>query len=155
MKHLPWKYSAGLVDGEGCVRVGFRIKKNGDNSIHIFPQIGLELTLTESCKHVVDLLENNYGGRTYLREYDNPNWKPTWTWRLYDKSKCRAIFQNIHQYCLIKGNQMLLAMWCYDNLRGEVSREVMDTLKSEFKALKADPHRLSERATQKISELMR
>ena len=75
MKRLSWKYVAGLVDGEGCVSLGIRTKKNKD-SVSMFPQIILELTLTESCKHLIDLLHNNYGGRVYRIESRNENWKP-------------------------------------------------------------------------------
>jgi hypothetical protein len=163
MKRLSWKYVAGLIDGEGCVKVGFRLKKvNGTQGQHggeerntIYHQIILELTLTESCKHVIDMLQNNYGGQIYYREYPNPNWKPTWCWRLSDKTQCRSLFQNIMNHCYIKAEQMRLAIFCYDKVRGQITSEIADAIKEEFKLLKADPQRLSEKAVQKISALMR
>jgi len=154
MKRLSWKYVAGLVDGEGCVSLGIRTKKNKD-SVSMFPQIILELTLTESCKHLIDLLHNNYGGRVYRIESRNENWKPCYNWRLAEKRKCRALFQNIVNHCFIKNEQMRLAIWCYDNLKGKISTELKDVLKSEFKLQKSDPHRLSETAVLKIKALMR
>ena len=53
MKRLSLKYVAGLVDGEGCVKVGFRIKKvhgtqgqhGGEERTTIYHQIIMELTL--------------------------------------------------------------------------------------------------------------
>ena len=164
MKRLSWKYVAGLIDGEGCVAVGFRVKvvhgtqgqHGGEERKTIYPQIGLEVTLTESCKHVLDMLQNNYGGKLYCSgEQKNSNWKPTWSWRLYDRTQCRALFQNIKNHLLIKRAQAEFAIWCFDNVRGNVTTEVADCLKCEFKQLKADPHRLSEKAALKVSALMR
>ena len=159
MKRLSWKYIAGLVDGEGCVRVGFRIrevfgsqgKHGGEKKKSIYPQIGLEVTLTESCKYLLDMLQNNYGGRLYYECRENPNWKPTWRWRLNDRTQCRSLFQNIKKHCFIKNEQMKLAIWCFDNIRGQITMELADAMKCEFRLLKADPQRLSETAIQEIT----
>lgn len=149
MKRLPWKYVAGLVDGEGCVAVGFR-HKNGN----IFLQIGLELTLTESCKFVLDMLQNSYGGNMYRREYESSNWKPTYSWRLYGKTPVRAVFQNLYNYCYIKREQMKLAIWCIDNIKHALSEEQAKAIKEEFKLQKSDPHRLSEKAVERILQML-
>ena len=60
MKRLPWKYTAGLIDGEGCIKFGIKKKtvfegqgKKEGNKVEVYyPQINLELTLAEPGFHV-------------------------------------------------------------------------------------------------------
>lgn len=163
MKRLSWKYVAGLIDGEGCINCGYRKKDvflsqgkhSGPTKQVLYLQIKIEVTLTESCKHVLDLLENNYGGKLYYTgNRGNENWKPTWCWRLQDKTRCRALMQNIMNHCLIKQEQMRLAIWCFDNIKSQITNEQADVIKREFKLLKVDPHRLSEEAAKQITRML-
>jgi len=154
MKRLPWKYVAGLMDGEGCIKLNLRKKKKDDGSIIFYPQIGIELTLTESSKHVIDMLHNSYGGKVYRREYPNANWKPTYTWRLYAKTEVRAFCQNLFKHTFIKNEQMKLAIWCIDNLKTGLAVETAKVLKEELKLQKGGPHRLSEKAQDKILAML-
>lgn len=149
MKRLPWKYVAGLVDGEGCVAVGFR-HKNGN----IFLQLSLQLTLTESCKFVLDMLKNSFGGNLYRQEYESKNWKPTYCWRVYEKTKLRALLQNLYNYSYIKKEQMKFAIWCLDNIKHALPHDVAKAIKEEFKLQKSDPHRLSEKAVERILQVL-
>ena len=162
MKRLSWKYVAGLFDGEGCVVCAIKRKttfqgqgkKTGVKTHSYYRQISIELTLTESSKHVIDHLQNNYGGNVYRAESRNPNWKPTYTWKLRDNTKARAFCQNIYKHCMIKNEQLRLAIWAIDMLKGKLAPEVAETLKQEFKLQKSDPHRLSEKAQENILELL-
>ena len=145
--------------------MGLRIKKDvfvsqgkhsGETKTAFYPQIVMQLTLTESCKFVLDALQSSYGGKMYLNSYPkkNGNWKPCWTWVLAEKTSCRALFQNLVNHSLIKREQMKLAIWCYDNVRGQIAAGVAEALKSEFKQLKANPQRLSERAIMAIKAVV-
>ena len=154
MKRLPWKYVAGLMDGEGCVKLNLRKSKDKEGNVVFYPQIGIELTLTETSKHVIDYLHNSNGGKVYRREYDSPNWKPTYTWRLYAKTDVRAFCQNLYKHTYIKNEQMRFAIWCIDNLKAGLTTEVAKVLKEELKLQKGDPHRLSEKAQERILQLL-
>ena len=162
MKRLPWKYTAGLFDGEGCVKYGIRRKSarpgQGKTAGALrdvyYPQVVLELTLSEPGFPVIDMLHNSYGGRVYHRESKNPNWKDTRLWRVADKGKCRLIANNIVKHTYIKREQLRLALWVWDNLKGIQPHSVALALRDEFSALKGDPHRLSEKAQVRLLEML-
>ena len=155
MKRLSWKYIAGLIDGEGCIDLQITRHKDYPDTPYVRPR--LRITLVESCAFLLDIFKNNFDGSCSLskREFENPNWQNAYTWSVHGK-KVRPILQNIVNHLYIKKEQARLAIWMIDNTLGKhVSKELREHLNNEIKAMKRDPHRLSETAVSKARTLMR
>lgn len=155
MKRLSWKYIAGLVDGEACIDMQITRHKDYPDRPYIRPRI--RITLTESCKFLLEIFNNNFDGGLHekKRTFKNPKWQNACTWGLYGK-KARPFLQNIVNHLYIKKEQARLAIWMIDNVSGRhVSTELREHLNNEIKAMKRDPQRLSEAAIQEAKGLMR
>lgn len=157
MKRFSWKYMAGIVDGEGCIDMQGSFDKRRQQ-YYCRPR----LRMTLSGEFGNEMIENfilNFGGchDGHQRQFQNPDWLPAYTWILSGGTALRAFLQNIVNHLMIKKEQARFAIWWLDHVGGkkQATDEVRRFGTDELKAMKRDPHRLSERATQKISELMR
>lgn len=146
MKRVPWKYLAGLIDGEGCIDV--RI----DRKTYVSPRV--RIGMAESAKHLLDMLHNSYGGQMHYRE-GGGNWQGAWTWQLSGYKACCKFLRNIVNHLILKKEQARFILWMENNIKGKhVSTEVRDAIREELKLMKRDPHRLSESAEKKISLML-
>jgi hypothetical protein len=153
MKRPSWKYMAGLVDGEGCVDMQGSIDKR-DGTYYCRPR--LRMTLSGIAGEIlVPVFIANFGGTwdgKKERTWDNPNWLIPYTWCLTGKQHLRPFLQNIVNHMVIKREQARLAIWWIDNMWGKhATNEVKRLGTDAFKAMKRDPHRLSERAIDEIT----
>jgi len=154
MKRLSWKYIAGLVDGEGCIDMQLTHHKQYPGRPYITPRI--RVTMAECGIDPLKLLYANHGGglSEAKRNKKNPNWQNAWSWVLGGKS-ARPFLQNIVNHLIIKKEQARLVIWMIDNVMGKhVNDELREHLHNELKAMKRDPHRLSEVAVIKCKELI-
>ena len=143
MKRLSWKYIAGFVDGEGCIDIQ---SSKGD---YINPR--LRIALSEQGKDVLDILCNNFGGSIILRKSTNPNWSDAYSWELVGYKRVASFLRNIKNHLIIKKEQARFVLWCESNLKGKrLTLEVRKLAIQEMKAMKRDPHRLSEKAQDNI-----
>jgi len=152
MKHLSWKYVAGLIDGEGCIDLQHIYHREYPDKHYYTPR--LRVTLVESCKFVLELLQNNYGGSYQIanRSFENPVWQNSVTWVIQGK-KIRPFLQNIVNHLLIKKEQARFCIWIIDNVMGKhTTKELRECIHNELKAMKRDPQRLSEKAVSQITE---
>ena len=155
MKRLSWKYVAGLMDGEGCIDLQHIYHKEYPDKHYFTPRI--RITLVESCGFLLELLQNNYGGGygISVRNFDNPKWQNASTWTIQGK-RIRPFLQNIVNHMYLKKEQAKFCIWLIDNVMGKcVETEIRKNIHDELKAMKRDPHRLSEKAVERISALMR
>lgn len=155
MKRLSWKYVAGLIDGEGCIDLQNIYHREYPDKHYFTPRV--RVTMVESCGFVLEMLQNNYGGFYAItkRNFENPVWQNTCTWTIQGK-KIRPFLQNIVNHLYIKKEQARFCIWLIDNVMGKHSgTEIRKSIHDELKAMKRDPHRLSERAAKEISLLMR
>lgn len=155
MKRLSWKYVAGLIDGEGCIDLQVSYHKDYPGRPYIRPRC--RMTMSEPAKFLLELFNNNFEGDHHilLRSFDNPKWANAYCWGLHGK-KLRPFLQNIVNHLILKKEQAKLAIWAIDNIMGKhVSNELRERLKYEMKAMKRDPHRLSETAVLEFKALMR
>lgn len=147
MKHLSWRYVAGFVDGEGCIDVQII------RSVHICPRV--RVALAEAGKDVIDLLHNNYGGAVYKRISKNPNWSDSYSWELCNYTNVCKFLRNIVNHLIIKKEQARFCLWMESNIKDKrLPDYVRESIRSELKAMKRDPHRLSERAQDSILSLL-
>ena len=143
MKRLSWKYIAGFVDGEGCIDI------QASKGNYIVPR--LRIALAKEGKDVLDLLQNNFGGSLILRKSTNPNWSDAYSWEITGYKRVATFLRNIKNHLIIKKEQARFILWCESNLKGKLlTQEVRKSAIQEMKAMKRDPHRLSEKAQETI-----
>ena len=147
MKRLSWKYIAGLIDGEGCLDV------QTTNGIYVRPRV--RIGMADNAKMILTMLQVNHGGVLCSRESKNPNWQSSTSWELTGYSKACPFLRNIANHLYIKHEQARFLLWMENNLKGkQTSDEVRAIARDELKAMKRDPHRLSDLAQEKIILLL-
>jgi hypothetical protein len=142
MKRLSWKYLAGLIDGEGCIDI--QVTKQ----IYVRPR--LRIAQTENCKFVLEMARNSWGGYFHERPAKG-NHRASVSWELSGYKQSCPVLRNVINHLFVKKEQARFALWMERNLKGQqVSTEVRDAVREEFKLMKRDPHRLSEKAQERI-----
>jgi len=149
MKRIPWKYLAGLIDGEGCIDVQV------NNGVYIRPR--LRIAMSDNALFLLEMLQNSLGGHMCTRELSktNPNWQnaSSLEWSGY-KQAC-PVLRNIVNHLFLKKEQARFCLWMETELKGkQVSTEVRNAVRDELKLMKRDPHRLSEKAQERIISLL-
>ena len=157
MKRLSWKYIAGLIDADGCIDLQLiKDKKTGEYK-YVRPRVRIGLSYPGFG--ILALLHNSHGGNVHKRNFEghknhNPNWSEHRYWTLEGK-RARPFLQNIVGHMYIKREQARLAIYTIDHIMGKhVPDSVREHLRDEFKAMKSDPQRLSEKAVVEIQSLM-
>lgn len=152
MKRLPWKYLAGFIDGEGCIDVQVT-KIKGYDTVYIRPR--LRISQANYGKYLLDMMQNSLGGHICQRNFDNPKWNDASSleWSGY-KPACKVL-RNIVNHLFLKKEQARFCLWMEKEIKGkQVSTEVRDAIREELKLMKRDPHRLSEKAQDRILEML-
>lgn len=143
MKRYSWKYLAGFIDGEGCIDIQ---SSKGD---YITPRLRVGLSIVAE-----DLLKDfqaNFKGSLSYRESKNPNWQDAITWEVTGYTRVCPILRNIANHLFIKREQAKFILMCERHLKGKhLSKEIRMSCIDELKAMKRDPHRLSEMAQERI-----
>ncbi len=67
-------YAAGIIDGEGCIRVS-RHNPQGNRGI-------LEIYVSNTNEWLCYWLQSQFGGNVYTQKSINPLWKRAYRWRL-------------------------------------------------------------------------
>ena len=141
---------AGLIDGEGCLDFGIvKTRQEGYDRRYIIPRV--RITLTKSSRFLLENIQNNYGGILTDRPTTNPRWKDTCVWTVQGK-KILGLLQNVKKHLILKGNQADFLCQYIKNFASmrfeqpDIGQKFREQLRSELKALKTDPHRLSDPA---------
>jgi len=163
MKHISWKYIAGLIDGEGCLdfQVGHSryTRADGSRSEYLYITPRLRVAMAENARYLIELLKNQCGGNVWKSERArmNENCQDAYYWQL-ENSRLRPVLQEIVKFLIVKKEQARFLIWLIDNMRGkQVKQHDMQNLdaarrvaREELKAMKRDPQRLSERAVEAV-----
>ena len=147
MKRLSWKYIAGLIDGEGCLDV--QITKG----IYVRPRI--RVCLADNCQMLLQMLHTNHGGSLIARPSTNQNWQSSTSWELCGYTMVCPFLRNFANHMYIKHEQAKFLLALEGILKGkQVADEARQFVIDELKAMKRDPHRLSERAQERLMSLL-
>lgn len=150
MKRVSWKYLAGLIDGEGCIDLA-TTKVNGQ----FYVQPRLRIGMANSARFLLEMNQLNFGGHLEDRLSGNDKWQDSTSWTVSGYKQACPIFRNIVNHLLLKREQIRLCLWMETNLKGRrLQQDVLDAVREEFKLMKRDPHRLSEKAQERILNLM-
>ena len=154
MKRLSWKYLAGLIDGEGCLDLQVTKIKGYQDRYYIRPRI--RISLFSPSAFLLEIIKNFHGGSLIVRSSNNPVWSDSYSWELVGYRNVCKFLRNIAKHLILKKEQARLLLWIEKELKGkQVSLAVKDAMKEELGLMKRDPHRLSERAQERISLVMR
>ena len=146
MKRLSWKYLAGLIDGEGCIDV--QVTKVGNNH-YVRPR--LRIAMADNAGFLLEMAQNSLGGHLCHREHKNPNWQNATSWEVAGYKNACMLLRNVVNSLILKKEQARFCLWLETNIKGQqVSTEVRDVIREELKLMKRDPHRLSEKAQDRI-----
>lgn len=147
MKRLPWKYLAGLIDGEGCIDV--QVTKG----VYVRPR--LRLGMAANTEFLLDMIQNSLGGYKHRRESKNEQWQDAVTLDFSGYRQACPVLRNIVNSLFLKKEQARFVLWMETNIKGkQVGTEVRDAIREELKLMKRDPHRLSETAQERILKLL-
>ncbi len=150
MKRLSWKYLAGLVDGEGCIDV--QVTKVGDKH-YVRPRV--RIGTANNARYLLEMIHNSHGGCLCSRESKNIEWQSSTSWELVGYKGVCMFLRNIVNSLFLKKEQARFCLWLETNVKGkQVSTGVRDVIREELKLMKRDPHRLSERAQERILNLL-
>lgn len=147
MKRLPTKYLAGLIDGEGCIDFNISYGK------YIRPRV--RIALAEPCKYILEMIQNTYGGHLYKREVNNPLWQNSYSWELAGYGKVCCFLREIKNFLYIKRQQAEFTLELENLVRGKhLGDEPKRVAIEELKLMKKDPHRLSEKAVERLLQVL-
>lgn len=96
-------YSAGIVDGEGCILVEDYKYKNGDRAFI------LVLKVVNTDKRVIDYLYNSLGGHICNERKATKNRRRTFRWYMKGKEAANMI-KLLLPFMIIKKEQALIAL---------------------------------------------
>jgi hypothetical protein len=161
------EYLAGLFDGEGCIDVQRMYPKTGRNRLYVRPRV--RMCMADNARSLAQMLHATFGGHLASRKAGKRNQQNSWSLEWLSNDEIRRILGLILPHLILKAEQARLVFWWLDNASG---RQVKNTrfgqnayfagmeqaraaFAEELRAMKMDPQRLSERAVQRISVLMR
>lgn len=148
MKRLPWKYLAGLIDGEGCLDL--QVHKNPKYGFYAAPRVRIVLTGVGG-QDVTAILKNSFGGHISHRVPTNLKWADSWEWTITSYPRVGKVLRNIVNHLILKKEQARLILWMEQNVKGSrLSEESLKALRLELSLMKKDAHRLSEKAQENI-----
>lgn len=89
-------YIAGIIDGEGTV--GHFGNGRGTNKRFL-----VEVNMT--CKPIIDLLQETFGGSVVMRPRQQPHWQDQWRWRVVS-AEARAVYRQLEPFLILKKNRL-------------------------------------------------
>jgi len=126
-------YMAGIVDGEGNIRIRQAHEKTGW-------KFQITLSISNTNPLLITWLTENYGGRVYTRQR-RLNWKPCFDWEISCK-KAYLILKEIYPFLLLKKKQAANCMILQESIArrkvGKLSEKELterQVLVSEIKLL--------------------
>jgi hypothetical protein len=98
-------YIAGIIDGEGTIRISkTKIKAHWNTSYYSQMSCGM------SVREVPELLCKILGGSVREERVANVNWKTIWRWTLTGRVQIYAALKIIQPYLIVKRQQAQLAI---------------------------------------------
>lgn len=100
-REVKVSYAAGIVDGEGCIRIVRRNPRQGRSTSY-----SVMVNVVQKDGRIVDFMYGNWGGMVYLKNKNNGNW--IYEWRLTE-GKALDFLKTIYPYMIVKKAQAKLA----------------------------------------------
>jgi len=97
-------YAAGIMDGEGCIRINWSIRSGAGFS--------LTACVSNTKVRLVDWLERHFGGSITVAPRDG-NRQPLYKWNLYG-AHAASFLRSVYPYLQIKKEEAECALAFYD-----------------------------------------
>jgi len=108
------------------------------------------------AKEVLDMCVTNFGGHLTQRTPKNENWDISFSWELVGYRLTCMFLRNVVNHLYIKQEQARFLLWMETSIKGEqISEDIKRAIRDELTAMKRDPHRLSEKAAERITALLK
>lgn len=104
MQQVPVSYWAGLVDGEGCIRIDRSINRKVGRLYH---HLRVQISMTD--ERPLAILHEQFGGCFYKFHNKNPKWKDWRQWGLTSDAAYRFLLL-IRPWLIVKAAQADLAI---------------------------------------------
>lgn len=103
------QYTAGLIDGEGCIRL--MESKRG------VVRVSVEVQMSAKALPILQRLHSTYGGNTLAHKRDNRTQTraETWSWRM-GGMEAIDFLKRIKPYLILKPEQAELAIWFHETV---------------------------------------
>jgi len=146
MKQVSWKYLAGLIDGEGCIDLA-TTKVN--DQFYVQPR--LRIAMADNAAFLLEMNQLNFGGHLEHRKSNNVNRQDSTSWTISGYKQFCPLIRNVVNHLILKREQARLCLWMETNVKGKrLTQEALHVIREELKLMKRDPHRLSEKAQDRI-----
>jgi hypothetical protein len=97
-------YVAGLIDGEGCLRIHRQSKKTTSTFTAI-----VQMNMSNKARHIGEQMAATFGGALYEVKSTNPKWSDQWQWRISGDVASNFVKQ-IHPFLMLKQKQASLIL---------------------------------------------
>jgi len=94
---LEWAYLAGVIDGEGCIRIQREKRKRASSN--------MSLIVTNGDVSLVRWLRDKFEGKAHLKSSSRPCWNVWWT-----AAKACYILENVYPFLIVKQKQARCAL---------------------------------------------
>lgn len=135
-------YTAGLIDGEGCIDIGIN-KSLYNRGLAKNPQYIVRVTIHMTDVAPLEYLQSIFGGSVIKRNRTaksyKPHWKDSYDWKIASKS-ATDLLAEIEPYLINKREQALVALEFTPNVCGvkltSEDHSKRSSLRDKLKALK-------------------
>lgn len=102
-------YAAGLIDGEGCIRVAKSNRKRTNGAEGRMMVYYMTVQVNSTTKPLVDFLRERWGGSlTALAGSEAMNRKPKWHWQV-SASIAAKLLEDVYPFLVVKKEQAMFA----------------------------------------------
>lgn len=100
-----WHYLAGLIDGEGSVRIAKAVHQNkyGNKRLHLVPQI----SIANTDNRMMDFLVKEFGGFFHAKKREG-KWRTIYQWHMQGLKE--DFFKNLNGKLILKQEQLKLIL---------------------------------------------
>ena len=113
MNKIAYSYIAGLIDGEGCIRINRQLPKTARQNIRYKLEVSLHITTLPSIEFVNSFFPASSIYRVACKKY--PNHKDAHQWTIWNKS-AYSLLKSIQPYIVLKKEQVKSGLEFYEHL---------------------------------------
>ena len=116
-------YLAGIIDGEGCLRLSKSSRPNNKCAYHI------SIVIANTSVHLFDWLNVRIPGKMYTSRQNHEKWRGCYHWTLTGTNQCLYFLKQIEPYLVIKKEQAQVLMNGYVHLSNNDREDMVRKLK--------------------------
>ena len=105
MRKVDLAYTAGIIDGEGCIHIRIQHDKRYNNC----RKYGLNVQVSSTDEWLCQWLHFAWGGSIRYATRDNPKWRPYWAWQIVNR-QALVFLETILPYLHLKRPQAEIAI---------------------------------------------